>query len=61
LKRGNERLNSFIPDGSRGGGGHVVNAVDVTLLLLEIADLQRRRISTREGKATSLVNDGKRG
>jgi hypothetical protein len=48
LKRGNERLNSFIPDGSRVGGGYVVSVVDATLLLLETADLRRRRISTRE-------------
>jgi hypothetical protein len=30
------------------GGGYVVSVVDATLLLLETADLRRRRISTRE-------------
>ena len=61
MKRGNERLNSFIPDGSRVGGGYVVSVVDATLLLLETADLRRRRISTKDGKVTSLVNDRKKG
>jgi hypothetical protein len=39
LKRGNERLNSFIPDGSRVGRGYVVSVVEATLLLLETTDL----------------------